>query len=230
MTKVCSKCGKEKDGSEFSKSEPHSKGLNSWCKECMAIYHKTHNATPEMVAKRRAKQSTQEFKDARRERNATTEAKASRKEYLDRYNATPEAIAIKRAARNTPETKETKKVWNKSPRGKLSGRNSNLKKNYPGFTHDKYVALLTSQGGHCAICPATEPGGSANKHFHIDHDHSCCPGKKTCGKCIRGLLCSRCNTAIGLLDDDPVRLTSAINYLNRPRIDIGSLENLQKEI
>ncbi len=47
-----------------------------------------------------------------------------------------------------------------------------------------YDAQLAAQGGHCAICPATEPGGG-RKNFCIDHDHS--TGK------VRGLLCHHCN-------------------------------------
>lgn len=79
-----------------------------------------------------------------------------------------------------------------------------------GITKETYDKMLADQEGHCAICPATpkEVGSLC-----VDHDHSCCPGQKTCGECLRGLLCPRCNTAIGLLDDSVQKITSAANYV-----------------
>lgn len=50
----------------------------------------------------------------------------------------------------------------------------------------------------CAIC------GSAKK-LHIDHCHK--SGK------VRGTLCSKCNTAIGMMDEDPSRMRGAAIYI-----------------
>lgn len=81
-----------------------------------------------------------------------------------------------------------------------------------GMSHEERDMLLTQQGGTCAICGTCEPG---KRGWHLDHDHNCCPGTKHCGNCIRGVLCSNCNTAIGLLRDDPSLLRAAADYLLR---------------
>ena len=73
-----------------------------------------------------------------------------------------------------------------------------------GLTPEQFDVLLDSQNGVCAICGSdkwTGPGGLP----HIDHDH-------VTGK-VRGLLCSRCNIALGLLDDDARKLRLAASYL-----------------
>ncbi|MGW7594475.1 endonuclease domain-containing protein [Streptomyces asiaticus] len=71
---------------------------------------------------------------------------------------------------------------------------------------------MQRQGSACAICGIEfkEPG-----HAHIDHDHSCCPGKRSCGKCVRGLLCGGCNNGLGRFKDDVNVLQAAIEYLRR---------------
>lgn len=79
------------------------------------------------------------------------------------------------------------------------------------LTLDDYDNLLAAQGGVCAICKASEPGGVGSR-FHIDHDHACCPERMTsCGKCVRGLLCSYCN--LHLAGENPRRLRAAFAYL-----------------
>lgn len=82
-----------------------------------------------------------------------------------------------------------------------------------GITQEIYDEMLHNQGGVCAICK----GPHGKRKFHVDHDHDCCPPNRSCGKCIRGLLCSNCNTAIGLLKDDEKLLRAAITYLAHNR-------------
>jgi Autographiviridae endonuclease VII len=84
-------------------------------------------------------------------------------------------------------------------------------KNFYNMTIEQADILLECQGGGCAICGSSEPGGKGE--FHVDHDHACCPGEKSCGKCIRGLLCGSCNMSLGLFHDDPDLLRRAIDYL-----------------
>lgn len=77
-----------------------------------------------------------------------------------------------------------------------------------GITPEHFDEMLATQDGKCAVCPATED-------FCVDHDHSCCPGIRSCGKCIRGILCRSCNVTLGLVNDDPERLNKLSNYLRK---------------
>ena len=90
----------------------------------------------------------------------------------------------------------------------LIGHIGNLKKY--GLTRDDYVDLEKSQNGLCKICGEKE---KYNKRLSVDHDHTCCPGATSCGKCIRGLLCSRCNKVLGQLNDNKILLQKMIDYL-----------------
>jgi hypothetical protein len=83
-----------------------------------------------------------------------------------------------------------------------------------GLTVERFNALVAEQDGKCAICQCDEPGGQGV--WHVDHDHTCCNSRKTsCGKCIRGLLCSRCNIGLGNFKEDPVVVRMAVVYLER---------------
>ncbi|MFG2078704.1 endonuclease domain-containing protein [Nonomuraea maritima] len=77
---------------------------------------------------------------------------------------------------------------------------------------DQYERLLQEQGDSCAICMVTLDG---RRDTQIDHDHSCCPGSSSCGKCVRGLLCGNCNKALGLMRDNVTALMRAVEYLQR---------------
>jgi hypothetical protein len=84
-----------------------------------------------------------------------------------------------------------------------------------GLTQERLNAMLEAQGGRCAICQTTEPGGAGpSSGWHVDHDHICCSTRKqSCGKCVRGILCGHCNRLLGQAKDEPVILQAALGYL-----------------
>jgi hypothetical protein len=76
------------------------------------------------------------------------------------------------------------------------------------ITEARYAELLLAQGGRCAICQ-TDKGNDKGHALFIDHCH-------TTGT-VRGLLCNRCNSALGYMADSPERLRLAADYLERAR-------------
>ena len=68
-----------------------------------------------------------------------------------------------------------------------------------GVTQAWYEETLRDQDYKCAICGETCPPISSVR-LAIDHDHRCCQWGRACDKCRRGLLCSKCNTALGHLE------------------------------
>lgn len=89
---------------------------------------------------------------------------------------------------------------------KARSRSRNLKSLY-GLSLNDVDSILKEQGGGCAICGATEPGGSG-KQWHVDHDHDT--------MVIRGILCAKCNRGLGHFNDDTERMRVAIKYVEKP--------------
>lgn len=92
----------------------------------------------------------------------------------------------------------------KDPDALRRKRENELRRLY-GLTPEDYRALVEEQQGRCAICRGAHRGPGLQ--LHVDHCHD--------SKRVRGLLCSKCNTAIGLLDDDPARADAVAKYLRR---------------
>ena len=87
-------------------------------------------------------------------------------------------------------------------RQRASNRASQRRKRYQqvyGFSFADYDAMLQRQGSACAICRRS---GDA---LCVDHCHAC-------GK-VRGLLCVKCNSALGFCNDSPALLLAAAAYL-----------------
>lgn len=81
-----------------------------------------------------------------------------------------------------------------------------LKKRYR-LEIGQYDSLCQAQKGLCAICHRAKEG-SRGKRLFVDHDHA--TGE------IRGLLCHKCNTILGMADDSIETLQSAIQYILKP--------------
>ena len=106
--------------------------------------------------------------------------------------------------------KSEKRFWrDKNTADELSGECQECHKDRKyGLPMGGYLNLIDKQDNKCAICfKVFEETPS------VDHDHSCCPGRITCGKCIRGLLCSDCNRGLGCFRDNANSLRVAANYL-----------------
>ena len=103
-----------------------------------------------------------------------------------------------------PEEERKAKVF----RGRLSYRFK--------VTPEWYEQKLQEQGGGCAICHGVVD--EKDIRHAVDHDHSCCPKTHTCGECVRGILCHKCNMHLGILElilKDDVWVQSAKTYLKQ---------------
>jgi hypothetical protein len=101
-------------------------------------------------------------------------------------------------------------------------RSSKLKGRF-NLSMDQYAWLQSTQNSLCFLCNQPETrvhqSGTVN-HLSIDHDHRCCSeGGKSCGKCIRHLLCTMCNTILGYVEAKPVLLPRFADYVDRRPLD-----------
>jgi len=127
------------------------------------------------------------------------------------YSCKPCAKTILKAsyAVNPEKAKLKAKRWaadNPEKRSAISYAHR-LKRDF-NMTLEEYHELLLSQSNQCKICGSEGRGGRSKIYkLFVDHCH------KT--NKIRGLLCMKCNSAIGYFEDDASRMRSAIQYLER---------------
>jgi Recombination endonuclease VII/NUMOD3 motif len=145
-----------------------------------------------------------------------------------------------RKAGQFKHTEATKKKLSESRKGKIFrkdgisaerfyksqtwARDWHLKRKYH-LPAEWYANKLAEQGGHCALCSAVNCHRKNRKgtefRLSVDHDHSCCDGPVTCGKCVRGLLCDKCNALIDRLEavaaDWPERARAYLSHYSNHR-------------
>lgn len=118
--------------------------------------------------------------------------------------------------RNADRHRAYQQERRQQPEVKRKNREGHLRRKY-GMTMAEYDALLERQGGVCAIC-GRPPRDDIS--LHVDHEHET--------GAIRGLLCFRCNNAVGDFDDDPVVLQRAADYL--APIDADLVDRTRKRV
>ena len=79
------------------------------------------------------------------------------------------------------------------------------RKSIYGLSAEHHRRLVEQQNGVCAICKRP-----SRRALCVDHCHAT--------RVVRGLLCDKCNTALGLFGDDAGRVLAAVAYLDRIRV------------
>jgi hypothetical protein len=126
----------------------------------------------------------------------------------EHYAQYPEDEALRRL-----KQRKHQKKWDiKNKDSQIKRQRIRLLATY-GLTEEAYDELLSSQDFTCAICQTKSPSGGNKKYFHVDHDH-------VTGY-VRGLLCHRCNCALGLLMEDVDLLVRAVDYMRRSSAALG---------
>ncbi|WNI19174.1 endonuclease VII domain-containing protein [Actinacidiphila sp. ITFR-21] len=201
-SRACTRCGLEKPLSEFSKHPRGKYGRKPSCKACDAARHAA-GYVPKPRGPRRAPLGEDAVKACAKcgESKRVADFSLSRR-------ATDTSNAVYKSVCKACASAAARRWFADNPeRTAANKRRYNLEQY--GITVEDYERLLQEQGGVCAICKKPETSARQGKVIQLPVDHCHATGR------VRGLLCHRCNRAIGLLGDDIDLLKAAIGYLER---------------
>lgn len=229
--KLCSKCDRHLDVSSFHKDRSLPSGLRNWCKSCAKEYHSKNKGKPygtrslpdsdidKVVSLYLENKSYREISEIFNISMNTvgnilkSKGITPRAQKRSNHVVVPEGFSYCGRCRSIKESNLFHKRKS-TEQGKNSvciecDRDKRLISVY-GMDLKKYNALLEGQNGTCAICKGENKN---DRNLAVDHCHK--SGK------IRGLLCENCNRALGLFEDDPIRMIEAIRYIERHRNEVS---------
>lgn len=192
--KKCTRCQKTKIAADFAKDPTHKDRRASRCKPCMA---KTARQRRRWQKRQISHTPAILVCSTCKQEKAATEFHLNRCRKTGRTHQCKQCVLVA-AARHRRKAGDT--AYNR-----LNTRERRLKQLY-GLSLAAYDAWRLQQGNCCALC--SKP--FEDDKIHVDHDH------KT-GQ-LRGLLCPKCNVGLGLFNDDPALLTTALEYLTRTTV------------
>ena len=146
---------------------------------------------------------------------------SSRYKDLNKRRATARAWAAKNRekrllqrrvwrARNKERLNEYQRRYLEARGGRQTRKAYALKHAY-GLSHSEYLDLLYKQDHRCAICRRPESRQRKGQLLALVVDHNHETGK------VRGLLCCKCNSALGFLAEDPLRIAALGRYIEQHR-------------
>jgi hypothetical protein len=232
--RACTKCQLVKPLAEFNRQTASRDGYAPWCRSCQAENNRAlrekyrrESAAGLLDAEKRClkckvvKAAEEFYPDASRRGGLSNYCRPctlkERRRYSDKLEADrlaglrqpPEVKVCSSCQRSLSNTAFYSNLRTHDGLSPYCSECGSLRK--LGLTFADYQRLLAAQDERCAVCGTQEQRGHGR--FHVDHDHSCCPGRMKCGKCATGLVCSDCNMAMGNLDDDPELMERAAEYL-----------------
>lgn len=160
-------------------------------------------------------------KKYQREYRAANRAELSERRRA-KYAADPEPVRASMRARYAADPErfreQQRQYKAKQPPGVLRARDQAWRY---GLPPGEFERRLAEQDGCCYLC--REPLDLEKKRgIHVDHDHGCCRGNRSCGKCVRGLACHACNTGIGAFGDDPERMIRVAERLTAANAEVAA--------
>src|ERR1051326_8652672 len=193
--KNCIDCSVTKPITEFYKSSAFSDGHASRCIPCHKIkVRKIYRENESVREKARARANSWRLNNPERKAELDRKYAEANREKIRSYHQAwfrEHGAAYREANRESIRLASHK--YSSSDKGKKH-RRAQLLRDF-GLTLEQFQNLLSGQNGVCAICKqpesAVNPRTKQIKSLSVDHDHE--TGK------VRGLLCQRCNTALGQL-------------------------------
>jgi thiol-disulfide isomerase/thioredoxin len=187
MKKICTKCKIEKDAADFWSGR-------TWCKSCdkeknARWYENNHQKALDKAYRWKEKNPDK----ARRAVKNWVAKNSDRVKKLGRdWYVKNRELCLRRASQSQKKRYST------------TIRNEQLKTKY-GISLEKYNKMFRDQSGNCAICGKNR--SQERRDLGVDHDH-------VTGK-VRGLLCSKCNSALGMFCDNIEIVRKALKYLEK---------------